>query len=539
MDIKKKTIDFVKNKYNIIFLVVLIISLIIRWKYLFVETVWVDETVYMWQGYRLLHNPFLIFSQNYYGNVPIPLAISSFFNIFFNRFIAARLMGMCFGISGIIIIYLIGKEVKNKFLGLLAAIILSFHHLHWFFSTRALVDVPLATMYSLAFYALLLYNRKKTKFTLLFLIISIILVPLTKMPGLIVVPAIILFYLLYSVFDLKNNVNKFKNLIKTRRKISLIIFLIFIILIWRNWDAITGQLQRISYYNNLVQHWPFVFSNELIAFIFIGLIISLIYHTKVYLVIFSGFITFIAAFTFLDAGPYPRYLLPAVPLGIILALIALFEIINYIKIFLGKNISNIAKIGLIIFILIISFNFYNNGSDLCERTKYSYIGYQEVGKWMKDNFKTQGLIKTDSQVPLGIMGNSDVYNEVIHFDKSIEKDKRHSFYVGSQGPCRLFSGFNYNSDQDEPNLEGPINQIQKLNLSNLNTYPKPIYIHIDMFEPGQPGWAYPITQEKINNLINLGFVPELIVKKPMPVKTPQGETIIADMEVQFILVKYE
>ena len=87
------------------------------------------------------------------------------------------------------------------------------------------------------------------------------------MPGLIVVPAIILFYLLYSVFDLKNNVNKFKNLIKTRRKISLIIFLIFIILIWRNWDAITGQLQRISYYNNLVQHWPFVFSNELIAFI--------------------------------------------------------------------------------------------------------------------------------------------------------------------------------------------------------------------------------------------------------------------------------
>src|SRR3989344_7373294 len=135
-----KIIKFFKNKYNVALIVILILAIYIRIKYFFMESIWPDEAIYAWHGLQLSHNPLYFFSKQLVAEHPplIPIFIA-FFNFIFNINFAAKLVSPLFGILGIIFTYLLGKELKNEFVGLLAAVMLSFHHLYWFFSNRILL----------------------------------------------------------------------------------------------------------------------------------------------------------------------------------------------------------------------------------------------------------------------------------------------------------------------------------------------------------------------------------------------------------------
>src|SRR3989338_6876952 len=162
----RKLIEFIKNPFNSAFIIVLFIAIVLRLRYLLIDSIWVDESVYMWWGKLIGDNPlnFLRFITEAGSgtSVYVPQAIGGILNLFFDPFTAGRVMSFVFGILGIVFIYLLGKEIKNHAVGLGAAIFLTFNHLHWFLTDRALSEVAVATMSTLAIYALVKYEKSRS-----------------------------------------------------------------------------------------------------------------------------------------------------------------------------------------------------------------------------------------------------------------------------------------------------------------------------------------------------------------------------------------
>ena len=102
---------WIKNPYNAILIALLIITIFFRLRYLFQESIWVDETAYYLLAKYIKETfsfgPFSPFTE---------LRLTSdivivFWSFFFNLFTAGRMMALTFAVLGIIFSYLIGKEI--------------------------------------------------------------------------------------------------------------------------------------------------------------------------------------------------------------------------------------------------------------------------------------------------------------------------------------------------------------------------------------------------------------------------------------------
>src|SRR3989338_11609148 len=110
---KEKLIKFFRNPWNDLFIILLIVTSVIYLKAQFVDSIWLDETSYIWEAQLVRENPFYFFKMYMYH---LPVALIFFFNIFFKSFMAGRLMGFGFSITSIILVFLIGKKLKNSFI---------------------------------------------------------------------------------------------------------------------------------------------------------------------------------------------------------------------------------------------------------------------------------------------------------------------------------------------------------------------------------------------------------------------------------------
>jgi len=207
-------LKFVKNWYFLLFIILLIVVFIIRLKYVFLDTIWNDEAVYMWNAVRLLMEPSYLFSKYFLNDAIIPQFIIAFFKIFTTTFNAGRLMALFYTIFGIIVVYLLGREVKNSGVGLVAAILISFNHLYWFIGSKALIDVPVATMIAFAAYCLLKFEKEQTKKWAIIAGISSILPIITKGVG-----SLVLF-----IFPLYFLITRHKNILKDKLGLWVLAF---------------------------------------------------------------------------------------------------------------------------------------------------------------------------------------------------------------------------------------------------------------------------------------------------------------------------
>ena len=475
MDAKK-----IKTIFTILFLLVLLTAGIVRIKYAFVESVWVDETVYMWQGYRLLHEPSLMLTSDYYGNTPFPLLFIAFFNLFTSdRLIAGRLSTYFFALLGIALAYLIGKELKDEHTGLLAALLLIFNPLHWFIGSRTLMDLPEATMISLTVYLLLRFEKDRNLYNGLFLFLAIIATAFTKLPGLLIVPGVIFYYMLTFLIEpkkIKERILLLKE--KNNAIIASIISIIVITLILSKYTFIKGLIIAMQPRLDFVNQLPFMFTITLLIFAGFGIAFSILYKNKNSLALICAIASFLLAFSLFPAEPDPRHIAPIIPFGIIIASYGFFELGAIIKQFI--NVPYAEWILLVIGGLFV-IQLYPQGIALNVDKSYSFTGYNEAGEWFAQNLPTGTLA-----------------------------------YVSSQGPMRLFSGLGYITEG------GPIRQIQTFGDGEIPDFSKatfPIYLHIDMWERG-PKWSYPLTQEKLGYLQSLGFQVVKVVERQFP--TQQG-----------------
>jgi len=504
---KDKIINFFKNKYNLAFLFILALAIYIRIRYFFIESIWPDEAIYAWHGLQLSQNPLYFFSEQLAAEHPplIPIFIA-LFNYVFSIEFAAKLVNPLFGILGIILIYLVGKELKNEFVGLLAAVMLSFHHLHWFFSSRILLDVPLTTMFTLTAYCLIKYEKSQSRKWLWFLGISMALTYWTKFTGILVVVFVGLYFLITNFKTWKDS--KFtptKALIK-KVVFPFLIFLLFISPLLIRDFVITGTPPLYSPDSRIVQdafnvinlfylqQLPFLISWYIIPFAFLGLLFIFLYRKKGDWLLLSLLLTFFLFFTFVSQSRVPRYVMPALPALFIMASFAIVEILLFLKsiIKIDPKIFKWIKVGvfLIIFLIyspiaipILGYGpLYERGLNLQESKVWSYTGFNEAGEWIKTNAPDDAILYAGSNRAM-----------------SFYSDRAYENYGGTLRVLRMSEEEFRNQIAEET---------------------KEVYLEVDMWEWGQPDWVYPLSQEKLNNIINMGFEPVKFVERELP--TQQG-----------------
>lgn len=468
------------------FCLLLLFAGYLRYTYLFAESVWVDETVYMWQGYTLANDFSLLLTKDYYGNSPVPLLFLAFFNVFIDdRFIAGRLVMYLFSVLGISLIYFLGKELEDAYVGFLAGLLVTVNPLHWFLGSRTLMDLPEATMVSLCAYCLLRFEKNRSKLNCLFLIIAVVATMFTKIPGFFVLPGIGLYYflrvcaapqMLFAELQKKETIIAIGTLLAISGSF-----------VYANFSFIPWYLRSLTYQSAFLYHFPFMFTWPVIIFLGIGIFLSFFYRKWDALAILCIGTVFFAVFFFSIAEPDPRHLLQIIPLGIVIASYAYFECTTMIKSSYPPLSKDWTFLLIAIFFLI---PMITKSTDfIIDRASY-FTGYNEAGQWLAEN------------LPNGTLA-----------------------YVSSQGPMRLFSGLGY------ANEGGPLRQIQTFGSPpNFSKGELPIFLHLDMWEL-EMAWTFP-NEKNLKKLLEEGFQIKKVVRRKYPTK--KGPV---DIPVHIFLVK--
>ena len=152
--IKNFFLDWIKDNHNKIFLGIFLFAVIIR-VYFFFKTldqaVWWDAADYLTQAKYLAGN--LNFDYTFDPHRPFFLALlwGILFRIGFGE-ITLRFTELLFSIAAIPAIYLVGKSLFNKKVGLISSFLLTIFWQHLFFSFRLMTEIPSLTFFIFAVY---------------------------------------------------------------------------------------------------------------------------------------------------------------------------------------------------------------------------------------------------------------------------------------------------------------------------------------------------------------------------------------------------
>jgi 4-amino-4-deoxy-L-arabinose transferase-like glycosyltransferase len=496
MRISNHMLAFLDDKYNLGFLITLFLGVFIRLKYLFIESVWHDEATYMWQASQLL-NP------SYIGvriREPVVLVVMAFNKLFADPFIAGRITALAFALLGIILIYYLGIELKDRFVGLMAAMLLTFHHLFWFLNEKMILDAPLTTMF--IFIAYLLFKVEKQEksssaksvkqiiekhFLALTLGSVLVLTFLTKGAGILA----LVILLLYFVFTRRMSVIR-----DTKVVYSIVVPVVFLVLGSAVYYLLFGKfvlntffvylfsMRSITQPFNFVGILPFVLSAPILILTIIGMFFAIMYRRKTDIYLLLWFWVYFIFFSVNIGGPLPRYILPILPAAILFSVLALDEIRIYFKRLLGLKLP---RVVFIVIIAIVCFSLFNQGQNMILDKEYSYLGFEEAGDWLSYNLPDGAIL-----------------------------------FAGSPAAIRLFSGFEYINVGYAENYGDPNGQLYYGMPKEVNDFEvlinqyDDVYLEIDVWEYANQGWAYPLNQEKVDYLYSLGFEVVHVVEKTIP-----------------------
>ncbi|QQG38506.1 MAG: glycosyltransferase family 39 protein [Candidatus Woesearchaeota archaeon] len=487
----KPKISFLRNYYFVGFLVILLFAIFLRFKYSFIDSIWNDEAVYIWNGIRVLLQPSHIFSTEFLSaGAIIPQLMITFFHIFTDSFTAGRIVAVIFSLLGIIFAYLLGKEVKGSSVGLIAAILITVNSIYWFIGSKALMDVPVAAATTIAAWALIKFEKNNTVKWAIIATILAVLPSFVKGVGSIV----ILLYILYFLITRRQKIFKDKLVwIALSAPLfiltvgNLIYFFIFDQFLTTNLFGRIFSLAGLSSpFGTTLQFFSFTlginsFISWFLAIILVlGIILSFVYRKKEDLILLLWFFAFLAFVEFSlgrksDPLPDPRNVLPALIIAYVIIGKTFNEIVEYLKILTKVKISMWIFVVLVVIISIPIYSASVNGFFGPQRN-FSFSGYQEAGQWLKENVPKESLIYSTAPRQIRTFSERDYKRDLYNVD-----------YGGTVIYLFHFKTFEEFAEEIKDK--------------------KDIYLHIDVFESGQPDWASPPNQEKIEALKTLGFIP--------------------------------
>ncbi len=221
-DILNKTLDFMFSKNNAKYLILLfIIAVILRLIIAFSIGGSPDEMVYGVHALGIINSGLL---QEMHENPVWMYLTDLIYKIFGMTLVSSRLLSILFGSLSIIVLYFLTKEMFNKRIAIISAILLTFSSYH-ILTTITELDVPMVFFVLLSSYFLIKYLKEgiiKYHITAtIFLGIGI----LTKNIAALFIPAYIIAILFYQRTE-----NKEKILSKKNIKLLIIFFLIMFII---------------------------------------------------------------------------------------------------------------------------------------------------------------------------------------------------------------------------------------------------------------------------------------------------------------------
>ena len=502
----------IRNPYNIAFLVILLLGLLIRLKYIGQESIWNDAAVHLWYAQKVLHEPSFFFTQQYLaGDYFTVQTIMAFLLLFFeNPFLVGKIVAMLYALTGIVFMYLLGSELKGKFGGLLAAGLLAFNHIFWFYSVRPLADSPMLVTTIILLYTMVKLEKtaeRKHKFWwgvasgTMFIVCL-----LTKVQSVLFIFALVIYYLLFN----RKILFKDKAIL-----VSWLISVGGVFFAHMIGKLIFGAavLDRVFGLFLTTRGMPFgleatgmlkwIFSWYLIPFIALGALLVIFYRRKEY---YFGMILFVFYWVFFEVNvdsTADRYVLPLLSVGILLAVFAITELGEILSSLSTKKIGKILAVGVV---LLIVFQFYSVGNALIPSKAMSYAGHSEAGEWLKAN------------VPEG----TPIFAGSPRMVRA---------FVGREfaGPGKWDKGGSLWYLRADEYLENKSAFEQDLVLLNQES---DVYVEIDVYEYTQPKWYWPIRQESLVYFASLGFELVHVVERELP--TQQG---LQKQPVIFIMKK--
>lgn len=508
-NIKGKIINLFKDKYNIAFIIILVIAFLIRLKYIGQESIWNDAAVHLWYSINVIQEPLSLFSQQYLmGDYATVQTIVAFFYLFTkDAFLAGKIVAMLYFIIGTIFMYLLGKELHSKLSGVIAATLLSFNHIFWFYSVRPLADSPLlVTTIILLYFMVKLEKEKKVLWGILSGLMFLVAM-FTKVQSALFVFALILYYVIFK----RSKMIKDKSIL-----ISWIIPVGFILIAHILGKLLFGAavLDRIFGLFLTTRGMPYglealgmlqwIFTWYLIPFIVIGILLMILYKKKTY---YFSLILLIFYWIFFEINvdnTQDRYMLPLLSIGVIFAAFAIEEISSYISLLSRKKILKVVFVTVITIFL--CWNFYTIGDSLVYNKSFSYVGHTEAGEWLKDN------VPEDTPIFAGSPRMIRAFAE-----------------IDFGGPGKWDYGGNLwylRADEYLESKETFEEDLQTLSQES------DVYLEIDVWEYTQPSWYFPITEDSLNYFTNLGFSLVHVVERE--IYTGQG---LQQVPVIFILKK--
>lgn len=155
---------FIKIQNNKLLLLIIIVGSVLRFYHLDYQSVWLDEIHTLNEANP--NTPFFDLYDKIIGGEQMPplyfYTVYFLFKIFGYTAIVMRLYSAILGILAIISIFLLGKELFNKNVGLISALFLSINYFHLFHSQEARPYAFFVLFSILAFYRLILFLKFPT-----------------------------------------------------------------------------------------------------------------------------------------------------------------------------------------------------------------------------------------------------------------------------------------------------------------------------------------------------------------------------------------
>jgi hypothetical protein len=493
--------EWIKNPYNLGFLALLIFTVYLRFRYLFVESIWVDETAYYLQAKYLLET-FTFGGATPFADMRImPELVIAFWGLFFELFTAGRLMALTYTIIAIVFTYLIGKEMKNELVGLIAAALVGFNPQIWFHSSRTLIDSPLMAMYVMSAYFLIRLEKEYSIKNALLLLMALLFTLETKYVGVIFVFAMIFYYIIRLAVVEKNRKELMLKLAHSKEAYFILVITLAALFAARKW--ILDGLTLLQYNNFFITQISTMLSSYIAWLALAGMIFAVAYKKKASLVVMSWSLIYYLAFTFHPANNDPRYILPAFPAMILLAAYGLIESGDLIMSITKYNHARIRTIVSIILAAILLISIvpanYTEANHLLLRLSYPFTGYNEAGQWIEKNAESGAEL-----------------------------------FVMSTAWANLFSN---NIDRRFKTINTAMFTTPESYVQYTKNITAPVYLIIDQWEAGaQPRWMAP-SQESVDMITKMGYNLENVIFRKYPQTEEQFNAIynqinLFDLEIK-------
>ncbi|MBT3394979.1 hypothetical protein HOA59_02145 [archaeon] len=413
----------VSNKYNILFFMIFLFAFIIRLKYFNMNSaIWWDEAEYLSMAKHWSHS--IPFEIHFVRPVLFPFIASIFFKIGLGEF-SLRVFELFTSMVTILLTYLIGIQLYNKKIGLIAAFLSSISYLYLFYTARLMTELPSLTLWLLSFYLFWRgYVQKKSKYNLWLMGVAVGLSILMRFPTAIIAVVFLCYVLLKEGLKFIKNKDLWISVV-----ISVLVMLPYFIWYYFRFGGI-GILEPSQYFEHsflfidylklLPAHYLFspIFGNfhAFMLFFIIGVLTifsDLIFgygnirrikklrrHFVVVLLFFVPYAYFSTAW-----GVEPRYFIYSLPAVFYIVAIGTLIFYNFLK----KYNKHVAISLILVLFVLGSYQHLTLTNNSIISKKDSYLPVKEAALWMKEHSNERDIIYTSSHPQVAYYSERETY----------------------------------------------------------------------------------------------------------------------------------